>query len=134
MRTLRRQSPVYLGDPVRELIYVVDEDIIDLAVHVREVGLGFFVDGDAEGVDPLLAGLQERLSRVLDAVVPLMGVPVLGDRVGSGLDCWNDPSPRSPGSLPLPHIPHFVNSATYSASEKYRLREKPVISFKIPSL
>jgi hypothetical protein len=55
--TLRRQSPIYLGDPVRKLVHVVDENIIDLTVHVRKVGLGFFVDRDAEGVDSLLASL-----------------------------------------------------------------------------
>src|SRR5512146_1569649 len=89
--TLRRQPPVDLRYPVRELANVVDEDIADLAVHVRQIGLGLLVDGDAEGVDALLAGLEEGLPRVLDPVVTLVRVPVLGLPVAQGDE---KPGPR----------------------------------------
>lgn len=44
---------------------------------MRQIALSGVVDGDAEGMDPAAAGLQDRLAGVLDAVVPAVAVLVV---------------------------------------------------------
>lgn len=63
------QGAVNFRHPRRQLFHLVDEDVVDLAVHVVHVFVGLTVDGDAEGMHALSLGFQQGVTGVLDRVL-----------------------------------------------------------------
>lgn len=77
------QLAIDIRDLERKFAHIGDDSVVGGTVHMRQIVGAGLVDGDAEGVDAVQAGLEEGLTGVFDSVfAAVLMVVVVGFAVG----------------------------------------------------